>query len=131
MPEGGTLTIAGDDSFQMPNAPVWPHVELAVTDTGSGMTEEVRARAIEPFYTTKPTGQGTGLGLSQVYGSRARIGRHARDRQRSRTRHDGALLLPAAGHRETVGPTSRSHADPDDLRTGLRAPRAEARARRR
>jgi signal transduction histidine kinase/CheY-like chemotaxis protein len=65
MPEGGTLTIKATHAED----PVrrLPHVELAVTDTGSGMTEEVRARAIEPFYTTKPTGQGTGLGLSQVY----------------------------------------------------------------
>jgi signal transduction histidine kinase/CheY-like chemotaxis protein len=65
MPEGGTLTIKArhvEDSERR-----LPHVELAVSDTGSGMTEEVRARAIEPFYTTKPTGQGTGLGLSQVY----------------------------------------------------------------
>ena len=44
------------------------YVELSVQDTGSGMTEETRRRAIEPFFTTKPTGQGTGLGLSQVYG---------------------------------------------------------------
>jgi len=65
MPEGGTLTIKArhvEDTERR-----LPHVELAVSDTGTGMTEEVRARAIEPFYTTKPTGQGTGLGLSQVY----------------------------------------------------------------
>ena len=65
MPEGGTLTIEArhvEDAERR-----LPHVELAVSDTGTGMTEEVRARAIEPFYTTKPTGQGTGLGLSQVY----------------------------------------------------------------
>jgi signal transduction histidine kinase/CheY-like chemotaxis protein len=65
MPEGGTLMITARH-VEDPERRL-PHVELAVTDTGTGMTEEVRTRAIEPFYTTKPTGQGTGLGLSQVY----------------------------------------------------------------
>lgn len=44
------------------------YVDVCVSDTGAGMTDEVCGRAIEPFFTTKPTGAGTGLGLSQVYG---------------------------------------------------------------
>jgi signal transduction histidine kinase len=44
------------------------HVELAVADTGEGMSEEVRSQLFTPFFTTKPPGKGTGLGLSIIYG---------------------------------------------------------------
>jgi PAS domain S-box-containing protein len=64
MPCGGTLTIATRNL----QTPTGRHVCLAVTDTGEGMTEEVRARMFEPFFTTKPQGHGSGLGLATAYG---------------------------------------------------------------
>ncbi|MDD9947022.1 MAG: PAS domain S-box protein [Myxococcales bacterium] len=69
MPDGGRLRIetamATPDVAQDERSSM---VSLSVSDTGSGMTEEVRARAFEPFFTTKELGRGTGLGLATVYG---------------------------------------------------------------
>ncbi len=85
MPEGGKLTIEASNTFLdeiycSRNAEVRPgqYVEISVTDNGVGMTSEVAGRAFEPFYTTKDTGQGTGLGLSQVYGFVKQIGGHVK-----------------------------------------------------
>jgi signal transduction histidine kinase/CheY-like chemotaxis protein len=75
MPEGGKITIETgnaylDDAYCGHHADVDPgqFVMLAISDTGTGMKPDVVARAFDPFYTTKPAGSGTGLGLSQVYG---------------------------------------------------------------
>jgi signal transduction histidine kinase len=75
MPEGGELTLevrnaSLDAACTELNGDALPgdYVMVAVTDTGSGMTPEVAARAFEPFFTTKDVGKGTGLGLSMVYG---------------------------------------------------------------
>jgi two-component system, cell cycle sensor histidine kinase and response regulator CckA len=75
MPQGGSLTIAAepfeaDDQYRgrVPEALPGRFVRFSVTDTGTGMSEAVRRKVFEPFFTTKEVGQGTGLGLSSVYG---------------------------------------------------------------
>ena len=85
MPHGGRLTIEThnahlDEQYCRRHADVRPgqYVQIAITDTGSGMSEDVIARAFDPFFTTKQVGQGTGLGLSQVYGFVKQSGGHVK-----------------------------------------------------
>ena len=83
MPEGGRLLIRThnvefDDEFveAHPDAEVGSYVALTVRDTGLGMEEDTLERAFEPFFTTKGPGEGTGLGLSMVYGIVKQSGGH-------------------------------------------------------
>ena len=83
MPSGGKLTIETqnaviDDEYTQrhPDATVGPHAVVIISDTGSGMSDNVARRIFEPFFTTKEAGVGTGLGLSIVYGFIRQSGGH-------------------------------------------------------
>ena len=72
MPHGGKIAISTQKAWltehEVGTLPAGSYSRIVVSDTGTGMTPEVVARAFEPFFTTKEIGKGTGLGLSQVYG---------------------------------------------------------------
>ena len=93
MPNGGTLTITvaresvrGEHRSGLKQG---HYVRLSVADTGTGMDEATRARAIEPFFSTKGIGKGTGLGLSMVHGLAAQLG-------------GGLTIVSEPGHGTTV-----------------------------
>jgi PAS domain S-box-containing protein len=98
MPEGGTLTICTDRVRldEAPDHPAGEFVRISVADTGSGMPPDVLARATEPFYSTKPLGKGTGLGLAQVYGIAQQAGGTLRIDSEEGKGTSVHILLPAA-----------------------------------
>ncbi len=112
MPDGGTLTISTGlvreaDGLDLDAG---DYICVAVADTGAGMSPEILARATEPFFSTKPFGKGTGLGLAQVYGiacqSRGTLRIESREGEGTIVR----LLLPRVGG-EIVAEGAEGEAD--------------------
>jgi signal transduction histidine kinase len=114
MPDGGPLTILAEETAMGPgsNPRLKPglYVRLSVIDAGCGMDTETRERAIEPFFSTKELGHGTGLGLSMVHGLAAQLGGGfaLTSAPGEGTRVD--LYLPIAG--EAAPAQSRAVAEP-------------------
>jgi PAS domain S-box-containing protein len=138
MPDGGKLTIETancylDEAYCAMHDQLSPgqYVGIFVTDTGSGMPEEIVGRAFEPFFTTKGIGQGTGLGLSQVYGFLKESGGHVKiysevgqgtsvklyfPRHRGAAEAEAALPDPVAPARARYGETVLIVEDDPDVR---------------
>ncbi|HYM46797.1 MAG TPA: ATP-binding protein [Solirubrobacteraceae bacterium] len=123
MPDGGVLTIDtanvdidADYASSRPELSPGPYVRLRVSDTGTGMPREVAERAFDPFYTTKPAGQGTGLGLATVYGIVQQAGGRAQIYSEAGIGTTFSALLPA-----TERPDAPERRQPDTAR-----PRGEA-----
>lgn len=123
MPDGGSLTIAtvkhtldssAAQAYEMRSG---DYVGLSVTDSGTGMSEEVVQRAFDPFYTTKPLGQGTGLGLSMIYGFAKQSGGQVQISSKLGNGTKVEIFLPRHSQQETA---------PDPVADIASSPRAQA-----
>src|SRR5262249_50711367 len=114
MPNGGVLTIAtrceriesGSDISRRNNGVAGHFCVLSATDTGVGMDEDTVSHIFEPFFTTKASGQGTGLGLSMVYGIATQSGGFITVRSSLGMGTSFDLYLPALADEEVDAPNS-------------------------
>jgi len=119
MPAGGTLTIetanvtlGARQATQFENARPGKFVRLSLIDTGTGMSAETIDHAFEPFYTTKPFGEGSGLGLSMVYGFAIQSGGFATIESRQGKGATVSLYLPRAEGKDEPGRDCRPLCQP-------------------
>jgi signal transduction histidine kinase len=118
MPGGGRLSITLDraptEASVTSHTGAGRYLRLRVSDTGAGMDEATLARAVEPFFSTKPVGQGTGLGLSMVHGVARQLGGDLRLTSLPGTGTVAEILLPAAPRPRPVpaGDAPRAAAGP-------------------
>jgi PAS domain S-box-containing protein len=118
MPTGGRLTIEiSRAKIDLDYAQMYPEVHpgeyvlISMTDTGEGMSAEVKQRAFEPFFTTKATGQGTGLGLSMVYGFVKQSGGHVQIYSEVGRGTSVRVFLPAARQPAETGAEAAASAE--------------------
>jgi len=114
MPEGGKLRLSAINQFLEgePEGLRGEYVAISISDTGTGMSREILDRAFEPFFTTKGYGQGTGLGLSQVFGLAKQLHGALTAESKLGRGSTFTLYLPASRgvHRdETLGPRPASN----------------------
>jgi two-component system, cell cycle sensor histidine kinase and response regulator CckA len=125
MPGGGRLTIDIGNAVDAAYAHARPGLEpgrftrLRVSDTGAGMDREAVARAFEPFYTTKPAGQGTGLGLATVYGIVTQAGGYVHIYSEPGLGTTVSALLPATEDAATAAGPKAAAPDPGNGETIL------------
>jgi PAS domain S-box-containing protein len=119
MPQGGGLTIAAEnvevveeDPATNPKAKPGPYVVIAVSDTGSGITRDIRRHLFEPFFTTKRTGQGTGLGLATALTIVTNHGGFIRVASEPGSGSTFSVYLPATAAREHGRVEARATAAP-------------------
>jgi PAS domain S-box-containing protein len=122
MPNGGRLTLETSNIVldresvgHYPELKPGDYVMLAITDTGTGMSDEVKARVFEPFFSTKGVGQGTGLGLSTCYGIVKQSGGHISVYSEQSRGSTFKIYLPQV---ETLAKISVPRLDSPDLPRG-------------
>lgn len=121
MPEGGTLTVhcvnvvyREHDERLGEEIATGEYVQIAVSDTGSGMSDETRAHVFEPFFTTKDVGAGSGLGLSMVYGFARQSGGGIFIQSAPGEGTEVVMYLPRSG----IGPIEQETSSIDVLQPG-------------
>ncbi len=118
MPDGGKVTIETGNAFldefycqSVDGVKPGQYVMISVTDTGSGMPEDVIDKAFDPFFTTKAAGAGTGLGLSQVYGFIRQSGGHVRIYSEIGEGTTVKIYLPRSFARNKPAPAGKAAGD--------------------
>jgi CheY-like chemotaxis protein len=122
MPRGGAITITTadvaysiDDEYEVTDMPGGEYVKLTVSDSGTGMPEEIMKHIFEPFFTTKEKGQGTGLGLATCYGIVKQSGGYIDVQSTVGVGSTFSIYLPRV---EESGEKAHSRKDPGQLPGG-------------
>ncbi|MGI9232095.1 MAG: ATP-binding protein [Woeseiaceae bacterium] len=120
MPDGGLLSVTterisiGPTGTEIDEVPEGEYITLSITDTGTGMDDDTRERVFEPLFTTKEKGQGTGLGLSTVYGIVAAADGHIFVESREGAGSKFVIYFPRVEQRQTEVSEATAKAAPQE-----------------